>query len=282
MSDDWDSLYVNIKQKYHKLEQRVLATRNGISTDHPQICQTIFDFLGFNQWLDDNYNIPLEDSSPQIKTIRNLYYHNTNYLHVSFITLERNMHFQSKALMRVIIESIFKMYYITSYPKNFQYIWLKDVFDYEAIIGSESSRRLNQSKSFTILQKTYPNEFNGTFDECLRKTNHCSLPNIIDQLYSSNRKKLLYKQWYQTLHIGAHASLIKHDQSYNCDTMSTALYDLCILAYYNIDAIMNGHNAEKQFPNEECNLFLSKMRTRLTTNDHFFDMTPDRKINEHI
>ena len=268
MSDYFDSY-----AEWHKV---ILGMKQRIIKDHIQHYEDLENFLGFHYWLQDNVATLLDSVQDPIKFASEAFIHTTfqqNFFTASDVlsALEKDHINSARMMLRVILESIPKMYYMSFFPSEVAQIMCADY-----VSGTRDNERKEKIEYFAeVVWKGPPYYDVDNMTEAIRKKYNFKW--YLKKIYTENTGKPM-TQIHSHLNTSAHPSLARSLPEYNKKNTSNEINSLKLLLYYNIAAETEGQKhitANDAFTRNESIRFLDKMAERISQNGNIGLLFPD-------
>ena len=265
--------YFKYHTKWHqiKLNMQLRAIR-----DHIQHYEDLENFFGFHYWLQDNVATSLNNVKDPIEFASEAFIHTTfqqNFFIASDVlsALEKDHINSARMMLRVILESIPKMYYMSFFPSEAAQIMCADY-----VSGTRGNERKEKIKYFAeVVWKGPPYYDVDNMTEAI--TNKYNFKWYLKKIYTENTGKPMI-QTHSHLNTSAHPSLVRSLPEYDKKNTSNEINSLKLLLYYNIAAETEGQKhitANDAFTRNECIRFLNKMAERISQNGNMGLRFPD-------
>ena len=268
MSDYFDS-YTEWHKVISGIKQRVIK-------DHIQHYEDLKNLFGFHYWLQDNVATLLDSVKDPIKFASEAFIHTTfqqNFLTASDVqsALEKDHISSARMMLRVILESIPKMYYVCFFPNEAAQIMCADY-----VSGCRKLAREKKVKYFVgSVWKGHP-----------RIDANKMLGDINDKYYFQWYLKKIYVaktreamiELHSELNTSAHPSLVRPLPEYNKENTANEINRLKLLLYYNIAAEIEGQKhitANDAFTRNKSIVFADKMARQISQNGNIDSLFPD-------
>jgi len=206
--------------------------------------------------------------------VHQLFSHNVMSLYASFLTSPQNLLHQTVPNLRIIYESIPKMYYISFFPSEIKYIILKDEIE-----GNNTTKAIKYLKSENALTIFTQNELDEP-EELLKKVDRKYYFKWFSRkIYSKIQIKQL-ESTYGLLSTSTHSSTNRRQSGgeYSKKNTGDTFEFIELLSFFNILTELNGHGemiSEYQLPRDEIMTFAEKMREKLTKDGKMGSLFPD-------
>ena len=266
-------------RSYSEFCNRNMNIQLQIIKDHISHYPVIEDLIGFHYWLNDKVAQIYEKDPDYAKQhvtelfIHTTFSHNVLSFYTIFSALEQNMIQQSKMIIRNIIESIPKIFYLSFYPNDFTNIVSRDVILWVKS-PEERETRLKEFYDTTKLDVFRDIDPKRVIEYVERKYYFkWFTERVYDEATTQSMEKL-----HRDLSQSTHSNFMKPQPKYDKETTHKMLRDMEILLFYNLVAEIEGHKEmikAGQFPMQESNAFLERIRAALVTNGELANLFPN-------
>lgn len=258
--------------------------------NHIEHYPIIEDLLGFHCWLFNEmssiYNQPTDYDANHLHEVFTdaTFSHNLLSLFTTFLTIERNLFHQARANMRTVLESIPKIFYLSFYPNEIDYMIIHDLIS-GIRNDKEKIEKIKEFKSHT----NFPPFKNINPDEIIEKCkNRYNFKCLVKKIYTTKNVQVI-NNLYSSMSTSTHSSFIKSYRPYDKKSHDKTLRDLELLLFYNLIATISGHKDMIEaglFPFNESKAFMEKMRSILTQDGRLPFLFPDHpdiasRVNIH-
>lgn len=233
-------------------------TQLGTIHGHIRHCSSVDSLLGFTCWLNERvaptYNDPkYAESNPFGYLAHNTFTNNMMLCHTASLSLERSLYGPCAAVLRPVLESLPKMFYLSYNPGELLRVLAKD-----RISGIRG--RVEQKRELGILRSQ--NTVHGWFDvdkmiADIKKYN----AGYFRQAMYSEETAFRVKRLYQHLSRAVHPDLHNHTYHYNKHTTDKGFQYVEFMLFYNIVMEVDCHmqiEGVAGFPFKESLEFLNR------------------------
>ena len=206
--------------------------------------------------------------------VHQLFSHNLMSLYASFLTSSQDLLHQTVPNLRIVYESIPKMYYLSFFPSEIKYIILKDHIE-----GNNNTKALNYLKSENALTIFTQEEITTPEDLIKKVERKYFFKWFSRKIYSEVQIKQLGLT-YGLLSSSTHSSTNRRqsEKGYSRNNVNDTFEFIELLSFFNILAELNGHGkmiSDHKIPSEEIMMFAEKMRTNLIKDGKMGSLFPD-------
>ena len=261
---------------YTKWHQTGLNIQLRVIKDHIQHYEDLNNFFGFHYWLQDNVATSLNNVDDPAKFAPEAFIHTAfqqNFLTASGVLseLEKNNIHSARMMLRVILESIPKMYYTSFFPNEIAQIMCADY--------TSGYRRLEREKKVKHFVKSiWKGHARTNINKMLNDIkDKYYFPWYLKKIYLEDTSKPMI-ELHSHLNTSAHPSFTRSLPEYNKENTDNEIRHLELLLYYNIAAEMEGQKriiASDIFTRNESMQFLNKMAKRISKNGQFVYLFPN-------
>ena len=174
-------------------------------------------------------------------------------------------------MLRVILESIPKMYYMSFFPSEAAQIMCADY-----VSGTRDNERKKKIKYFVeVIWKDLPYYDVSNMIKAIKNKYYFKW--YLKKIYTEKTSKPMI-QIHSDWNTSAHPSLARSLPEYNKKNTSNEINSLKLLLYYNIAAEIEGQKritANDAFTRNESIQFLDKMAERISQNGNIGSLFPD-------
>lgn len=250
----------------------------------------IEDLLGFHCYLYNNitsvYNQSTDYDAQHLHEVFTgvTFSHNLLSLFTTLLTVERNLFHQARTNMRIVLESIPKIFYLSFYPDELDCMIIHDLI---AGIRTEKEKieKIEEFKANTNFSPFKNINSDEIIDKCKGKYN---FKWIVKNIYTQKNTQTL-NNLHSSMSTSTHSSFIKSQMPYDRKSTDKMFQDLALLLFYNLIAVMAGHKDMIEaglFPFSKSKVFVEKMRSMLVQDGRLPFLFPDHpeivsKVNIH-